>query len=203
VSYPKTSCDNRGGAAIRVTKCGHSSLRLGQWLLVRGCCSLIFEAEEPEADIMRRSPRNPAEPLFTRATLGVAFLQGASVLAACLAVVALARPEHGDAAARALAFATLVVGFLTIILVNRSWTRSLVSMIRVPNPALWWVVGGASLLLSLVLGVPHLQHLFSFASLHPDDLLWSAVAGAACLCWFELLKFKRHGQSRARPGASD
>jgi Ca2+-transporting ATPase len=161
-------------------------------LIIDPSCSLIFEAEEPEADIMRRPPRDPAEPLFTRTTLGVAFLQGASLLVACLAVVTLARPGHGDDAARALAFATLVVGFLTTILVNRSWTRSLVSMTRAPNRALWWIVGSASLLLSLILGVPQLQHLFSFAPLHRDDLFWSVTAGAACLGWFELLKLRRH-----------
>ena len=168
-------------------------------LIIDPSCALIFEAEEPEANIMRRPPRDPAEPLFNRATLAVAIMQGASVLAACLAVVALARPGHGDAAARALAFATLVVGFLTIILVDRSWTRSALSMLRMPNWALWWVVGGATLLLSLVLAVPQLQHMFLFAPLHPDDLLWSAVAGAACLLWFELLKFRRR-RSAARAG---
>ena len=55
-------------------------------------------------------------------------------------------PGQGPDAARALTFATLVVSFLTIILVNRSWTRTVVSMLRAPNPALWWVVGGAGLL---------------------------------------------------------
>jgi Ca2+-transporting ATPase len=169
-------------------------------LIIDPSCSLIFEAEQPEPNIMRRPPRSPTEPLFTRATLGVAFLQGASVLVACLAVVTLARPGHGDDAARALAFATLVVGFLTIILVDRSWSRSMLSMMRVPNAALWWVVGGAGVLLSLVLGVPQLQRPFSFAPLHPDDLLWSIVAGAACLCWFELLKYKRR---RSAQGGHD
>jgi len=43
--------------------------------------------------------------------------------------------------------ATLVVAFLTIILVNRSWTRTILSTIRAPNAALWWVVTGAGLLL--------------------------------------------------------
>jgi Ca2+-transporting ATPase len=102
--------------------------------------------------------------------------------------------------ARALAFEALVAGVLAVILVNRSWSRSLVSMLRVPNRALWWVVGAAVVLLSLVLGVPQLQRLFSFAPSHPDDLVWSALAGVACLSWFELLKLKRHrpAQSESR-----
>jgi Ca2+-transporting ATPase len=95
---------------------------------------------------------------------------------------------HGSDAARTRSFAALVVSFLTIILVNRSWTRSALSMMRVPNPALWWVLSGAVIFLGAVLSIPALQRLFSFAPLHPDDLTLSVAAGIVCLVWFELLK---------------
>jgi Ca2+-transporting ATPase len=115
-------------------------------------------------------------------------LQGLSVLAACLVIVSLARPGHGPDAARALSFAALVVSFLMIILVNRSWTRSLVSMLRAPNRALWWVLSGTTVFLSAILTVPALQRLFSFSPLHAADLAASLITGVLCLTWFELLK---------------
>ncbi len=157
-------------------------------LIIDPSCSLIFEAERSEANIMRRPPRSPGDRPFSRQTVGLAVLQGLSVLAVCLIVVSLARPGHGPEAARALSFATLVVSFLTIILVNRSWTRSILSMLRVPNPALWWVVAAAGLFLSAVLTIPTLRDLFSFAPLHANDLLMSMLAGAGCVLWFDLLK---------------
>jgi Ca2+-transporting ATPase len=157
-------------------------------LIIDPSCSLIFEAEEPESDIMSRPPRGAAVRLFSRRTVGAAVLQGMSVLAVCLGIVFLARPGHGPDAARALAFAALVVSFLTLILVNRSWTRSAISMLRVPNPALWWVLSGAVIFLAAILSIPALQRLFSFSPLHPDDLTLSVVAGIVCLVWFELLK---------------
>jgi Ca2+-transporting ATPase len=157
-------------------------------LIIDPSCSLVFEAEEPESDIMSRPPRGSAERLFSRRTVATAALQGLSVLAVCLAIVLLARPGHGPDAARALSFAALVVSFLTIILVNRSWTRSAISMMRVPNPALRWVLSGAVIFLGAILSIPALRRLFSFAPLHPDDLTLSVVAGAFCLVWFELLK---------------
>jgi Ca2+-transporting ATPase len=169
-------------------------------LIIDPSCSLIFEAEEAEADVMRRPPRRPSERLFSAHMLGLAVLQGLSVLAVCLTIVSLARPGHGPDAARALAFAALVVSFLTIILVNRSATRSLLSMMRSPNPALWWVLGGAVLLLAASLSVPALQRLFSFAPLHRDDLALSLTAGFLCLMWFELLKRHLHpGPATGRP----
>jgi P-type Ca2+ transporter type 2C len=157
-------------------------------LIIDPSCTLIFEAEEAEADIMRRPPRRPTARLFSHRTVGFAVLQGLSVLAACLTVAFLARPARGNDAARALSFAALVVAFLTIILVNRSWTRSLVGMLRVPNVAMWWVLGGAAAFLSAALSVPALQRLFSFAPLHGSDLIVSVLAGFGCLLWFEVLK---------------
>jgi P-type Ca2+ transporter type 2C len=157
-------------------------------LIIDPSCSLIFEAEEPEADLMRRPPRSPTEKPFSRRSVGIAALQGLSVLAACLTVVSLSRPGHGAEAAGALSFATLVVAFVTIILVNRSWTRSILSMLRAPNPALWWVLGATGLFLTAILNIPALQQVFYFAPLHSDDLGLSILAGVACLLWLEILK---------------
>ena len=157
-------------------------------LIIDPSCSLIFEAEEAEADIMSRRPRSASERLFTGRAVATAVLQGFSVLAVCLAIVFLARPGHGPDAARALSFAALVVSFLMIILVNRSWTRSIVSMMRAPNRALWWVFLGAAAFLSAILTVPALQRLFSFAPLHRDDLALSLIGGVLCLIWCEFLK---------------
>ena len=169
-------------------------------LIIDPACSLIFEAERAEADIMRRPPRRPSERPFSRRTVGFALLQGLSVLAVCLSVVSLTRPSHGPEAARALSFATLVASLVTLILVNRSWTRPILSMLSVPNPALWWVISGAGLLLAAVLLVPSLQGLFGFAPLHAYDLALSLLAGAGCLLWFDLVKLSwlraRHGANR-------
>ncbi len=157
-------------------------------LIVDPSCALIFEAEEAEGDIMSRRPRGVAERLFTGRTVGPAALQGMSVLAVCLGIVFLALPDHGSDAARALSFAALVVSFLTLILVNRSWTRSATSMLRAPNPALWWVLSAAALCLWAILNIPALQRVFSFAPVHPEDLTLSVLAGVICLGWFELVK---------------
>jgi Ca2+-transporting ATPase len=157
-------------------------------LIIDPACSLIFEAEDAEADVMRRPPRKPDERLFSRRTIGLAVLQGLSVLGVCVGVFLLARVGHTTDAARALTFATLVVAFVVIILVNRSWSRSLVAMLRVPNTALRWVVGGTTALLAVVLFVPFAQRIFHFAPLHLDDLGLSVAAGLTCVLWSEVLK---------------
>ena len=160
-------------------------------LIIDPSCTLVFEAEEAESDVMQRPPRSPDERLFSLSTVGWAVLQGLSVLVACLGAFLLSRSSQQADAARALTFLTLVVSVLVIILANRSWTRGIVSMMRVPNSALWWVLGGAATFLALVLLVPAAQGLFHFAPLSARDMALSAGAGVACMMWFELLKLYR------------
>ncbi len=160
-------------------------------LIIDPSCSLIFEAEEAENDVMQRPPRAASERLFSFATVGLAVLQGLSVLAACLGVFLFSRENHQPDAARALTFLTLVVSLLVVIMANRSWTRAIVSMLRVPNTALWWVVGGTVTLLSVVNFVPVARRLLHFAPLHAGDMALGIGAGVICLMWFELLKLTR------------
>jgi Ca2+-transporting ATPase len=159
-------------------------------LIIDPACSVIFEAENAEPDVMRRPPRNPSERLFSVKTVAISVLQGISVLAVILGVLAAARsighPEEDTR--RALAFTTLVVANLCLILTNRSWSRSIISMFREPNRALWWVVGAAAVGMSLILAVPSLRKLFHFSSVHMSDLILCLVAGVVSILWFEILK---------------
>jgi P-type Ca2+ transporter type 2C len=167
-------------------------------LIIDPACSLIFEAEPEEANVMQRPPRSSQERLFSVATVGLAVLQGLSVLAVCLAVFLFSRAGQQPDAARALTFVTLVVAILVIILANRSWTRTIVGMLRVSNSALWWVVGGTAAFLALVLFVPMAQRLFHFASLPARELVLSLGAGVACVMWFELLKLIKRRPARPK-----
>ncbi len=171
-------------------------------LIIDPACSLIFEAEAAEADVMRRPPRRPDERLFSPATMTLALLQGVSALAVCVAVFLLGRRDHAPDAARALTFVTLVEASLVIILVNRSWTRSLVQMLRVPNAAFAWVVSGAAILLAVVVFVPFARELLHFAPLPLGDVLLAAAAGLTCVWWFEALKrYRRYPASRRSSAA--
>ena len=96
-----------------------------------------------------------------------------------------------------MTFVTLVVAFVVVILVNRSWLRSAVAMFRVPNPAVRWVLLGAVTFLGVAVLVPFARRLFHFAPLHLTDLLLSLGAGLVCVLWFEVVKRVR--RTRAGP----
>jgi Ca2+-transporting ATPase len=171
-------------------------------LIIDPACTLIFEAEKAEADVMRRPPRKRDVGLFSKETLGIALLQGFSILAACLTVFLLARRDHSNDAARSLTFVTMVLAFVVVILVNRSWQRSAVAMFRVPNPALRWVLLGAVSILGVAVMVPFARRLFHFAPLHLPDLLLALGTGVLCVLWFEVVKRVRRARAATRLPAS-
>ncbi len=159
-------------------------------LIIDPACSIVFESEPEERDSMKRPPRPSDAPLFRLRTLLLSLLQGTTLFLAVAAVYALTLQRGlGADEARALTFATLVIGNLWLILINRSWSSTLLTSIRTPNPALWWVIGGTLGFLAGVLYIPGLRDLFGFAYLHAADGLLAIAAGATGVVWFELFKW--------------
>lgn len=79
-------------------------------------------------------------------------VQGLSVLAVLVGVFAIAYYRgQGEFDARTLAFTTLIIVNLNLILTNRSWWRPTLATLNTPNPALWWVLGGGVVFLALIL----------------------------------------------------
>ncbi len=169
-------------------------------LIIDPACSIVLEAEPAEATVMNRPPRNPKEPLFGKKTLSLAVLQGGGILAIVLAIFAIALyRKQGEFDARALTFTTLILANLGLILSESSTSRLGLKILKSPNPALWWVIGGGLLFLGLVLYVPFLRHLFSFSFLHPIDLAICLGGGLISLLWFEILKQTRTGSPALYP----
>jgi Ca2+-transporting ATPase len=162
-------------------------------LIIDPACSVVFEMEPEEADVMRRPPRDPAKPLFGAELMKVGIAQGLSVLVFVMAVymISLFVLNRGEAEARSLTFTTLVLANLGLILANRSWTSTTLAAWRRPNPALKWVVGGALVFLTVVLNVPALRALFHFTILHPVDIAICLAAGVLSILWFEVFKAYR------------
>ena len=160
-------------------------------LVIDPACSMVFENEPSEADVMQRAPRDVNTALFGGMTLVLALLQGLGVLAVVLGAYAWSASWLPETAARAFAFTTLVMGNLALIFSNRSRSGSLWASLRVPNRTLWLVTGVTLAILSLALYLPWLTKLFFFTPLTAPDLLLAAGLGLLSVFWFESLKLAR------------
>jgi Ca2+-transporting ATPase len=158
-------------------------------MVIDPVCSLVFEAETEEDDVMRRPSRDPNEPLFSGPLIGWSILQGAFafVLVAVIFVVALGRGMP-EAEVRALTFISLVLTIVSLIFVNRSFSASLVTVLRRPNPVFVLVLLAVTTMLGVTLLWPFASGLFRFGPLHLDDLALTLGAGVLVLVVLEFLK---------------
>jgi Ca2+-transporting ATPase len=163
-------------------------------LIIDPACSIVFESEKEEQNVMKRPPRQKEEGLFTRRTLALSLLQGAVVLSVVLIIYISALTRGlGEPEARTLTFTTIVIANLCLILTNRSWSETLVTSLGSQNKALRWIFAGTLSCLFLVLYLPGLQDLFRFGTVPPLDLVVCAGAGVLSILWFELFKYWTRG----------
>src|SRR5574344_353904 len=110
---------------------------------------------------MSRPPRNPKEPLFGKRTLFLSVLQGTFALLMVLLMFKLfLRLGQSETAAKTAAFVTLIIGNISLILVNRSRHHTIIRMLKIKNAALLPVVIGAVIFLVLMVYVPVVQNTF-------------------------------------------
>jgi len=166
-------------------------------MVIDPVCSLVFEAETEEDDVMRRPPRSPDEPLFSSALIGWSVLQGlvAFALVGAIFVIASSRGMP-PAEVRALAFFSLVLSIVSLIFVNRSFSASLVAAVARPNRALAWVLFAVAAILCLTLLWPLASGLFGFGPLHANDI--AVTLGAAVLVLTSLQWLKPRWRARLR-----
>jgi Ca2+-transporting ATPase len=146
-------------------------------LIIDPACSIVFESEPEEINIMKRSPRKITEKILNKKAVISSIFQGLVItfFALSLFIVGL-RAGMAPNDLRAVSFVVLVLANLGLIITNLSITKSPIKEMSQNTPLLS-VVGGAIILLSLVLYVPFLRNLFKFDYLHSIDILTAFIAG--------------------------
>ena len=159
-------------------------------LVIDPACSIVFEAEDHDPNLMNMPPRRPDSPLFGRGRMVISTLQGLVVLGAVVAVYAWAmNAGRGAEIVRSLTFCTLVLANLGLIVVNRSWRLSILRTFRERrNPAMWWLLGVVLVVLSALLYVPVMRSALDFGMIAPGELMIPVVAACASVAWFEAYK---------------
>jgi len=159
-------------------------------LIIDPACSVVFEVEPGERDLMRRPPRAPNRSLISRALLGISVLEGSILLAIVLSLFFVSQHWHMNSnAARAFMFVALIIANLGLIIVNRTRQHGILNAIKTPNVALWWVCGAALAMLTAVLTSPWLRQLFHFDALGIHEWLTALGAGLLSVVVFDALKY--------------
>jgi len=158
-------------------------------MVIDPVCSIVFEAEKEESDVMRRPPRRPEGRILSRSVVAWSLVQGALALAIVAALyLGAARSGASDEQVRTITFIGLVLSNLALVLVNRSYGIDPMRLLLRPNRALLWVVAAAGSLIAIALAWPPATTLFGFAPFYWRDLVFAAAAALVLAVALDLLK---------------
>ena len=158
-------------------------------LIIDPACSIIFEAEKAEKNVMSRRPKLMSEPFFGGKKILLSCLQGVGILIVTFSIYLTGSKLGYDVReVRAMVFIALIASNIAVILTNRSWTDNLFKIISTANNAVLWVVGGAIFFMALILNIPFFLDLFQFQKLHIVNIIICCFAGLTTISWFEIYK---------------
>lgn len=159
-------------------------------LIMGPTCSIIFENEPMEKNIMLIKPRPFSTTFFNYRELATSILQGLIITVGALAVYQFAIAYgYTEAITRTMVFMVLIFANILLTLVNRSFYYSIFTTLNYKNPLVPLIIG-LTLLLSLVLLYASVfTRFFEFESLSLDQLGISFLAGVVSVLWYELVKW--------------
>ncbi|MFZ5660918.1 MAG: cation-translocating P-type ATPase [Pseudomonadota bacterium] len=160
---------------------------------------LALSLEAPEPDVLRRPPRDPAEPFVQGADFRRIGFEAAMISAGTLGAYGYGLRRYGPGPqAGTLAFMSLTLAQFLQAISNRSENHSVFDHERLPpNPSLRLAVGGSFAAQLLAALLPGLRRFLGMAAMRPADAL--VIGGGALLPFLVNETSKRQ---RRRQGAS-
>ncbi len=159
-------------------------------LIIDPMCSIAFETEQEEKNIMSRAPRPINQAIFGWKKMLYAVFQGMLLLTMTLFVYL----QSGDTIeySRSVTLAALILGNLALILSNLSRSRYWFDILIENNKTIMLLFTLALGLLTAIVSIPQLQHIFKVS--HPGyGYFIPAIVGALILLLsLELIKWVRN-----------
>ncbi len=158
-------------------------------LIMGPTCSIFFEREPVEEDIMRAPPRGRDAGLFSREELMLSIVQGLVITAGVLGVYYYAmRAGNGIESTRTLVFTTLIMANIFLTFVNRSFTKTVLKTIHFKNSLAPIVLLISTAFLALMLLYPPARGLFQLAPIGLREFFLCLGVSFASVAWFEVYK---------------
>ena len=147
-------------------------------LVIDPSCSIAFENEPADIDVMQRPPRDTLAPIFGFGQMVTSFSQGLCVLAVTGVAYELASVFSVEVQ-RGMVLITLVAANAVLIMVNRSKAGGLLTRLRIRNSVALWVIGLALGLVLLGVYVPWLAAPLKLEPLSLPQLMTALGLGLA------------------------
>jgi magnesium-transporting ATPase (P-type) len=158
-------------------------------MIVDPVCSLAFENEGEEPDIMTRPPRNAADAIAGLPQIMLGLIQGSVLLSATLAVYWFSlKSGSNDGAARALAFITLTAGNLMLVRVNGAQGLTISRLFAKGHLSFWIIACLGAFAIWAAITFPVLRSSLKFDVPDAAAVAAAAATGAVSVLLLDLWK---------------
>ncbi len=158
-------------------------------LIMGPTCSIFYEREPVEVNMMQQKPRQRNSGLFTKDELLISMVQGIVIAAAVLALYYYFMQNNCSIEqTRNIVFTTLILSNVFLTFTNRSFTKTMFYTLRYKNNLAPLLLLISALFLTVLHLVAPVRNLFQLASITAGQF-WLCVAVAfAAVMWFEMYK---------------
>jgi len=158
-------------------------------LIMGPTCSIIYENEPMEKDLLLQKPRPFTSTFFSLKELSVSILQGLVITAGMLLLYQYAVMQaYNEAFTRSMVFIGLLSANIFLTLVNRSFSHSIFTTLRYKNNLVPMIIGTTILLSTLIFTIPGITRFFSLETVNLSQLLISSGVGFVFTVWYEGVK---------------
>lgn len=153
-------------------------------------CSIIYENEPAEPNILLHPPRKKSSNIFTFSEVGVSVLQGVIITIGCLGIYQWSiYHEWTEQVTRTLVFTTLISSNVLLTLENRSFTYSIFHTLFYTNRLLIYIIGATISITAIILYVPIISNFFTLEAISPFQLSICLLIASISVLWMEIPKW--------------
>jgi Ca2+-transporting ATPase len=153
-------------------------------------CSIIYENEPMERNLMLLKPRPFTTTFFNLREITISIVQGLVITLGLLFIYQYGvRENYSETVVRTTVFLTLIAANIFLTLANRSFYYSIFTTIHYKNNLVVLIIGLTVFITVLLLLVPLFSNFFLFGKLTPSQIGWSILVGFVSVMWIEIYKY--------------
>ncbi len=159
-------------------------------LIMGPTCSIIYENEPLEQNLMKQKPRPMSTSFFSWKELTTSIIQGLFISAGTIFTYQYAiYLGYDEAITRTMIFTVLITANIFLTLVNRSFYYSIITTLQYKNNLVFIIISITVAMMCALLFVPLFTTLFDFEVLNLNQITTSIVIGFISVIWYEVVKW--------------
>tara|TARA_R110002012_G_scaffold39867_6_gene109957 strand:- start:81 stop:2603 length:2523 start_codon:yes stop_codon:yes gene_type:complete len=169
-------------------------------LIMGPTCSIVYENEPLEKDLMFQKPRPFSSTFFNWNELFTSIIQGLAITAGVLSVYQIAvQNGTNEAVTRTMVFTALISANIALTFVNRSFIYSIFTTFKYKNNLVPIIIGITIAITLSLLFVPPFTKFFEFERLGINQFFISIGIGLISALWYEIVKWRKRKKNKSKP----